>query len=322
MGEILGRFAPYISVLQLIRPAPAGRALSILQTQNIAARVLYLNADLHYLRLERQSIVENSPGLLADAAYMKRLEMDIVQGVDGTFVHSSVEKDILIDYDPSVRVAVLPLVSSIVGASAPAHARSDIVFIGSFGHPPNLDAALWMIRQIWPRIAAACPGARLVIIGANPSEELKALQSERVVIAGYVKDLSVTLEQARVFVAPLRYGAGAKGKIVTAMAHGLPVVGTPVAIEGMPSDIKEFGREAATAATIATAVIELYGLDDIAWRELSDAAIRLVGEHHSAEAMTRVLATMLGQIASEEEESQTVTDEFMENAPKSQLASG
>ncbi|WP_298327842.1 glycosyltransferase [Asticcacaulis sp.] len=322
MGEILGRFAPYISVLQLIRPAPAGRALSILQTQNIDARVLYLNADLHYLRLERQSIVENNPELLADAVYMKRLEMDIVQGVDGTFVHSSVEKDLLIDYDPSVRVSVLPLVSAIAGASAPAYARSDIVFIGSFGHPPNLDAALWMIRHIWPGIAAACPGARLVIIGNNPPEELKALQSERVVIAGYVKDLTARLEQARVFVAPLRYGAGAKGKIVTAMAHGLPVVGTPVAIEGMPSDIKAFGREADSAATIAKAVIELYGLDDMAWRELSDAAIRLVGEYHSAEAMARVLSNMLEQICTEAAESQDFADASLENAPNTLLPSG
>jgi hypothetical protein len=111
--------------------------------------------------------------------------------------------------------------------------RRDIFFIGAFAHPPNTDAVLWFCREIFPRILAREPDIRFSVIGADPPAQVRALASDSVHILGYVPDVSRFFDGCRLSVAPLRYGAGVKGKVNQSLAHGLPVVATSQASEGM-----------------------------------------------------------------------------------------
>src|SRR5205814_10715677 len=104
-------------------------------------------------------------------------------------------------------------------------------FIGNLAHRPNSDGVLYFLREVYPLVRAALPQIELDIIGDNPAE-IAAYASPDVRVRGYVPDVEPFWQARRVFVAPLRYGAGVKGKIGEALAHGLPVVTTTVGAEG------------------------------------------------------------------------------------------
>jgi glycosyltransferase involved in cell wall biosynthesis len=109
-----------------------------------------------------------------------------------------------------------------------------LLFTGNYDYAPNLDAALRLVRDIFPRIKQAIPRARLYIVGGNPSPELMAFASDAVEITGRVPDLRPYFEMSMIFVSPLRLGAGIKNKILEAMAMQKPVVATPLSCDGIP----------------------------------------------------------------------------------------
>src|SRR5262249_26897265 len=147
---------------------------------------------------------------------------------------------------PAARTRVIPLVIEIPGRLSPREGRQDVVFIGGFRHQPNIDAVQFLVTEIWPRVRGALPSVRLIVIGGDAPESTRRLDdpANGVIIRGWVKDLTETLRTCRLTVAPLRFGAGVKGKIVTSLAHGVPCVATPVAAEGMGL---EAGRHVAVA---------------------------------------------------------------------------
>jgi glycosyltransferase involved in cell wall biosynthesis len=109
-----------------------------------------------------------------------------------------------------------------------------IVFIGTFAHRPNVDAALWLGDQIMPLLRQMAPGVRLKIVGADPPERVRALgQCTDIEIAGYVPELRACLAEAEVAVAPIRTGGGMRQKVLEAMAWGKPVVTTPLGADGL-----------------------------------------------------------------------------------------
>lgn len=297
LAEVLRRYAPYLSVLQVIRPEPARRALAAMKQENIRLKTLYLNADLHFLRLQRQAEILGSVELLRQADTVKAIELDIIRNVDGTFVHSSFEKNLLREEIPKAQVNILPLVYEVVGAQFPFADRTDIMFLGGFNHPPNLDAALWLIDDIWPHIEAKYPKAKLLIVGADPPPTLQARATDRIVISGHVADLAPWFERSRVFVAPIRFGAGAKGKIVSAMAHGVPVVATPLAVEGMGFDASRIGYVADDTKDIAQKVTDLYSGTHDNWSKFSDNAIEVATSHFSLSAMKTALQQAITSIS-------------------------
>jgi glycosyltransferase involved in cell wall biosynthesis len=110
---------------------------------------------------------------------------------------------------------------------------SGLIFVGGFRHRPNVDAMLFFCREVLPTILKTVPDARLSIVGSNPPPEIVSLSTDRVLVTGFVPSTTPHLHASRVSVAPLRFGAGMKGKIGEAMAHGVPVVTTTVGAQGM-----------------------------------------------------------------------------------------
>jgi len=133
------------------------------------------------------------------------------------------------------------------------------------------------------------------VVGSKPPPEIQALASEDVIITGFVEDLNPMLDKMRVSVAPLRYGAGIKGKIGTAMAAGLPVVATSLAAEGMSLEHEENILIADSAEAFANAVVRLYE-DESLWNKLSRDGLAFAEYAWGPEAAYKRLADILREI--------------------------
>jgi len=177
------------------------------------------------------------------------------------------------------RVRVNPFGVTIGPPADPAAEREDeVLFLGGFQHQPNVDAALWLAREILPWIRRTRSRAHLTIVGADPPRSVRALATDHVTVTGFVPDVDPFFAHAAVVVTPLRTGSGMRVKLLQAMAHGKAVVTTPLGAEGVssgaPLRIVESARE------IAAEVAALLG-DAAARQELGRRARAFVAEHHS-----------------------------------------
>ena len=127
------------------------------------------------------------------------------------------------------------MVSNIVdvpGSKTPFELRRDWLFIGGFQHPPNIDAVLFFLKQVYPLVSDRLGDAKFYIIGDKAPPEIVALATGRIIVAGLQRDVRLFFDNERLSVAPLRFGAGVKGKINQSMAFGVPVVATSLGVEG------------------------------------------------------------------------------------------
>jgi len=150
-------------------------------------------------------------------------------------------------------------------------ARKDILFIGSYNHPPNVDGVLWLCREIMPLVWEKLPEIKVTLLGSNPTAQVQSLASDRVEVTGYVADVSDYFLSHRIFVSPLRYGAGMKGKIGQSLEYALPIISTEVGIEGMHLTTGKNILEANDTAAFAQAILRLYQTEDL-WNNLASNA--------------------------------------------------
>jgi glycosyltransferase involved in cell wall biosynthesis len=161
--------------------------------------------------------------------------------------------------------------------------------VGGFRHTPNVDAVQWFAKEVFPAIRTRLPGILFHCIGAEPSAAIQALsQYEGVRIHGHVPDLDPAMQGMRVSVAPLRYGAGVKGKVNLSMANGQPVVATSTAVEGMHLRDGFDVLVADRAQLFADAVVRLYQ-DEALWNQLSRNGLDNVTRHFSMDAARDVV---------------------------------
>jgi glycosyltransferase involved in cell wall biosynthesis len=158
--------------------------------------------------------------------------------VDKIYYPSQVEVDEIRSHKSELDVRAIPLYVLDAAVSAPYvfEKTADILFVGGFNHPPNVDAICWFVAEVLPRIVQSCPDIKLHVVGSNPTDAVDALQSERVVVYGYLSDeeLDALYRRVRQVVVPLRFGAGVKGKVLEAIQKNLPLVTTSVGAEGIP----------------------------------------------------------------------------------------
>ncbi len=227
--------------------------------------------DLHFLRERRRSELDGLQDLRRADEMMAR-ELAIARACDVTLVVSPAEKELLQREAPDVRVEIVSLIQSAEPTNTPLDDRRGLVFVGSFQHPPNLDALDWYLREVHPRVRAGAPGLEFTVIGADPPASLTALAGEGVRFLGHVAELEPHFASARLSVAPLRYGAGIKGKITTSLAYGLPVVTTSIGAEGMALENGTHALIADEPESFADAIGRLL-TDDELWRRLSEQGL-------------------------------------------------
>ena len=256
------------------------------------ARFIFDTVDLHYLREERMAELENSQALKTSAAQTRRSELAVINAADATLVVSPVEKAVLAESAPGAKVHVISNIHEVTGSKRPFTERKDIFFVGGYQHPPNIDAALWFVSEIWPLIHEQEPGMTFHLIGSKAPEQIRALHGNGVHFHGFVKTLDPWLDGCRLAVAPLRYGAGVKGKVNMSMSRGQPVVATPMAVEGM---FAKPGRDvivAETAQDFADGVIRIYR-DENLWNNVSLAGLENVRQYFSLETARLGLQALL-----------------------------
>lgn len=248
------------------------------------ARIVFDTVDLHYLRERRAAEHLASSSLLREAERTRRRELATIAGSDLTLVVSPVERDMLVQEAPCANVEILGNLHEIHGCKRNYRDRHNLLFVGGFLHPPNADAVRWFIADILPRVRAHLPNVTFHCIGSDPPADIAAFDGhDGVRIHGHIPDLEPYLQGARIALAPLRYGAGIKGKVNLSMAHGQPVVATSCAIEGMHL---HDGRDVLVAddpTAFADAVIRLYS-DEATWNALSRHGMENVATHFSLDA--------------------------------------
>jgi O-antigen biosynthesis protein len=279
-------------VVLLSRVDVAERHIAAVRERCGRAKILFDTVDLHFLREQRQAELSSDRLMLEAALVRKHQELNIARQADVTLVVSPVEIEVFQQEAPDIRLALLSNVHDTKATSRVFSERRDILFIGSFEHPPNVDAMLWFIKEVLPLLHSHQPDIRLRVIGANPPKTITSLANDRVLIDGFISDIEPIFNDIRLSVAPLRYGAGVKGKINSSMAYGVPVVATTIAAEGMDLVDGEDVLIADSPEAFAAAIMRIYK-DEQLWSRLVDGGKRNIERCFSSAVAERQLTEIL-----------------------------
>lgn len=281
MDQFLSARGAEFHVVYIHRFGVTEKCMTLLRQYAPDAPVIFNSQDLHYLRMERAAKLRHSAFDLTEAAKVKTRELAIVRASDCTIVTSTAEQTLLEQDAPGSYIQYFPWVTKAEPRPRPGFAeRQGFMFLGGYGHTPNVDAIDYFICDIMPLVRDLLPGARFYIYGSNMPDSIKRLACSDVIIGGYVPELGPMFDRHRVSVAPLRYGAGFKGKVATAMSHCMPSVVTSIAAEGMGVTDGETVLIADDGRSFAEALVRLY-TDQALWDRMSDAGWNFVNDAFS-----------------------------------------
>ena len=293
IADLLSKRGAEFDIVVISRHYIAVKHIDAVRAFAPQALVAFDTVDLHFLRSERQADLEGSALTRASARAKRDEELTLIRKADVTIVVSPYEQALLAELVPDARVLVLSTIHELLPPGKPFGEREGLVFIGGFQHPPNTDAVLWYANEILPHVRAALPGVRTYIVGSNVPGNVRALAAEDFVVTGYVPDVTPYFGGCRVSIAPLRYGAGVKGKINLAMSYGLPVVATTPSIEGMSLVPERDVLVADDAKAFADAIVRLYH-DEALWNQLAAGGRENIRTYFSRDvarsAITRLIA--------------------------------
>jgi GT2 family glycosyltransferase len=275
-----------LDAVMLSRPHVAPAYLESLRRAAPDLRVVYYGHDLHFRRMLDEARVTGREDLVEAARKMEQEERAIWRKVDLVLYPSQDEAAAVASLEPEAKAsAIVPYAFDHFRVDASPEGRSDILFVAGFGHPPNVDAALWLVNEVMPEVWRHLPHVRLSLVGSNPLPEVQALAGSRVEVTGYVDDdeRARRYAGARVAVVPLRYGAGIKGKVVEAMQQGVPLVTTTVGAQGLEG-LATVACVSDGAAGMAADVVRLLQ-DDDAWTACSRAGTGYVASRFSRQAL-------------------------------------
>jgi GT2 family glycosyltransferase len=273
----------------LSRPHVASDFLPELRA-HCAAPIAFYGHDLHFQRLRRQAALLGDPkaaaGAAAEAAASEALERRIWRSTDIVLYPSEAEAAQVRALEPSVTARCLqPYCFASFAAPRPPPAAPQLLFVAGFAHPPNAEAAAWLVQSVLPLIRTRVPDVRLAIVGSNPSAKVRALAGEAVQIAANVSDaeLAAWYGRARVAVIPLTFGAGVKLKVVEALREGLPLVTTTIGAEGLPgvADIASVCNDAESFAAATCRLLQ----DDALWTQRAAQQVAYAQAHFSEAAL-------------------------------------
>ncbi|RCS31497.1 glycosyltransferase [Rhodanobacter denitrificans] len=276
----------------LCRHTVAGQYAGLVRRHAPQAKLLFDTVDLHFLRERRAAELGGSAIMARQAEAARRSELALIEQADVSFVVSPHERTLLARLLPQARVELLSNIHEVHGCRQPHAGRRDLVFIGGYGHPPNSDAVRWIAGEILPKLREALPGLRVHVLGDMPDAARHELATPGLEFHGRVAELAPWLDRCLATLAPLRFGAGVKGKINMSMSHGVPVIATTLAVEGMQLADGVNVLVADDAAAVVDAVLRLQR-DNALWTLLSVRGLDNVQQHFSAAAAAAILRRVL-----------------------------
>jgi O-antigen biosynthesis protein len=291
-AEWLRRQGPYIDYAYLNRPHIGMQYVELIKRYAPFSRIGYFPVDLHFVRELRGYRTSGDAGGLQRARKWMGLEFDLLRKVDIVHVVSSYEEDLLRTAFPDKIVRRIPLYllnGRPAASGRPYRLREDLLFVGGAEHPPNGDALEWLMEEILPLLRARLPQARTHVVGSWPAGDRRRFERSGFVTTGRVSDdeLEQLYAAARVVIAPLRFGAGVKGKVVEALSHGVPTVTTPVGAEGLPG-VESCVAIATGAREFAARVAEVYR-DEALWHRMSLTSVDYATAEFSRDLAARLI---------------------------------
>ena len=287
--EVLRRLGDRLSLVYVHRFGVMQRYGALIRGWAPRARLIYSVADLHHLRAARRVAIEaglpaDAPEGCAAAAGLRTAELLACLAADTVITHSRHEAALLQAAIPEARIALVPWD---IPPSPPVldTPRRGVAFIGSYGHAPNLDAAHILLDDVMPRVWAVDPTIPLLLAGSDLPATLRdaaALPTGGPVeVLGWVEDLGALMACIRLTIAPLRYGAGLKGKVLDSIAAGVPCICSPIAAEGMDLPAPLDTLIADTPAGMAALILRLHD-DSAAISVLRTAGQTWIATHLSS----------------------------------------
>jgi len=242
-------------------------------------RVVIDTVDVHYLRLKQKYDLTGTDADQSVYRATRKRELCVYCKADAVITVTKDDATALLEEAPDITCVVVPNIHDICPGTT-ARDKNTLIFVGGFSHEPNVDAVLYFCRDILPLVRADKPDVHLTVIGSNPPDEILDLENEAVTVTGYVPETTPYLHRSSVSVAPLRYGAGMKGKIGEAMAHGVPVVTTSVGAQGMGLDDRKNIMIADSPGGFASAVLELLN-DSCLHEDIRTNAIQFITDNYT-----------------------------------------
>ncbi|PIB32426.1 group 1 glycosyl transferase [Gaetbulibacter sp. 5U11] len=272
--DFIKLITPKIDVAWLHRPTIFSKFQSLVKTANPNIKLVFDMVDFHYVRLLREYELNKDEALKAEAEKFLKIELENCKNADVVIAISTTDKELLKQhFNTDEKVVLISNIHQHIDKSDNFNSfenRNDLLFVGSFRHDPNSDAVKYLKENIMPLVWKVIPDLKVNIIGSYITEDIEALASDKFKLLGFVDDLNAIINTTKLFVAPLRFGAGIKGKIGQSLEHSLPLVTTNVGAEGF-----DFGEQtnvmiANNAEAIAQKVIDLY-TNKILWDEASNS---------------------------------------------------
>ena len=221
--------AGYLDYIYLHRPHISAKYIDFCR-EHTKARILYQCHDLHFVRKRFEYELTKDSRCMEESNKWKKQEYELFKKSDVVLSFNRDEVALLKKDFPRKKIFQIPLLifEEFPYETAEFDNRQGIMFVGGFGHPPNVDGVLWFVREVFPKVLAAHPDLKFTIAGSNPPDDVRNLESENIEVLGFITDdeLEDLYGRARLVVVPLRYGAGVKGKVIEALYHGVPVVTT------------------------------------------------------------------------------------------------
>ncbi|MCK0208907.1 glycosyltransferase [Starkeya koreensis] len=264
----------------LSRVYHGGQFLEVIRARSRNSKIIFNTVDLHFLREQREGHLEGNRVKIDAALRTRERELDLIRLADAAIVVSNEELKLLEDEVPGATVHEVRLVRDIPGRRRDFAARRHIGFIGGYRHLPNLDAVGYFLDSVWPLVRRELPDVQFHLMGADMPDELRRRSDPGLVPVGHVADLQEAFEGLRLTVAPLRYGAGSKGKVISSLCHGVPCICTSAAAEGMKLDEEGGILVADDPGEFAKLVVRAYR-DEELWQQLSLGGLQRMREHHS-----------------------------------------
>lgn len=283
----------------LHRPNIARRYLKQLQKMPWL-NLLYFAHDLRHVREKRQYQLTGDVFHKMEADYWLVQERKLLALVNHAYFFSAKEAAIVREWRLACSCYTIPLypikITNIACSSF--EKRSSLLFVGSFTHQPNRDAVLWFAREVFPLVRKMRPDITWTVVGRNPPKEITDLAGNGIIVLNDISDdqLAVLYQSAKIVVAPLRFGAGVKGKVVEAMCMGTPVITTRIGTEGM-TNIEECVEVADSALEMSEKILSLY-YTPARWEMLRQRALRYAHENFSRQAAMESLAVGLHEVQS------------------------
>jgi O-antigen biosynthesis protein len=280
-------------LVYLHRYSNASKYAGMIRQHFPKARILYSVADLHFLRMQRHAELQNDPGLREKADQLRRLELGAMSFVDCVIVHSAAEAELLRQIAPDIEVQVIPWTVPLREISKVTVQHPGIAFIGGYSHPPNVDAAKWAAQGIMPVLRREFPGIELLLVGSHMPKEVSILAAKDIVPLGHVPSLDSVFSRIRLTIAPLRYGAGLKGKVLESLAAGIPCVMTTVAAEGLELPA-ELASLVADEPKLLSRRIAMLCRDQGKYRRIVEAARAHIVANYSPERIDSLIREACG----------------------------